>query len=174
MYACVYSMRVCEFVYTVCVCVGGGGTVYACVYSMRVCEFVYTVCVHVCVCVCLCVCVCVCVCVRVCVCMCVRVCTCVCVCVCVCVCLCLCVMREGSEIYRNKSAACFTAASILANDKFEHDAIVLEEVVGNDGSGNHLPHSLQFHVLHCFLQPASVLLHVLQILLPHHDADQAP
>ena len=84
-------------------------------------------------------------------------------------------MWEKSQIERKWIARrVLLAAASLANDKHKHDAIVVEGIFRNDGSGNDPPHSIQFHVLHCFLQPVSVLRHVLQILLPHHDANQAP
>lgn len=79
--------------------------------------------------------------------------------------------KKGQK--ENETLDVLLAASSLANDKHKHNAIVVEGIFGNDGSQNHPPYSIQFHVLHCFLQPASVLRHVLQILFPHHDANHA-
>ena len=79
--------------------------------------------------------------------------------------------KKGQK--ENETLDVLLAAASLANDKHIHNAIVVEGIFGNDGSRNHPPYSIQFHVLHCFLQPASVLRHVLQILFPHHDANHA-
>lgn len=82
-------------------------------------------------------------------------------------------MGEKKGQKENETLDVLLAAWSLANDKHKHNAIVVEGIFGNDGSRNHPPYSIQFHVLHCFLQPASVLRHVLQILFPHHDANHA-